>query len=132
MTNANPATEPDTWIPITELSPALRDLTGNPGPGYRRLSTLAADGKITPPMEKQGGRFWGCYRSKLTELAKALGEAASRPICVGCGRRCVTGTGVRQTAVRRPVLGAGAIVSRQAVEPSLPTLPIQLSLLESR
>jgi hypothetical protein len=83
MTNANPATEPDTWIPITELSPALRDLTGNPGPGYRRLSTLAADGKIAPPMEKQGGRFWGCYRSKLTELAKALGLPAPQS---GTGR----------------------------------------------
>jgi hypothetical protein len=75
MTNPIPATTPDAWIPITEISAALRDLTGDPGPGYRRLSTLAADGKIAPPMEKQGGRFWGCYQRNLPKLAKTLGLA---------------------------------------------------------
>lgn len=71
--NAAPTLPSDAWIPITDISPALRDLTGREGPGYRRLATMAADGKIVPPMEKQGGRFWGCYRSNLPALAAALG-----------------------------------------------------------
>lgn len=87
MTNANPASGPDTWVPITEVSTALRDMTGNPGPGYRRLSVLAADGKIAPPMEKQGGRFWGCYRSKLPALAKALGLPAPQSASGRASRR---------------------------------------------
>jgi hypothetical protein len=68
----------EVWIPITEVSAALKDLTGATGPGYRRLSILACDGKISPPMEKRDGRWWGCFRSKLPELADILGLTAER------------------------------------------------------
>jgi hypothetical protein len=73
-----PTVTPETWIPITEVSVALKELTGTTGPGYRRLSVLACDGKISPPMEKRDGRWWGCFRSKLPELAEALGLTVDR------------------------------------------------------
>ena len=60
------------WIPLPELSAVIRDLTGHPGPGYRRLHLLAMDGAISPPVEKLRGR-WGCYRSNLRALVVALG-----------------------------------------------------------
>ena len=58
-------------IPVSRLSAALRDKTGNPGPGHRKLVQLAADAPIAPPLE-QRGRYWGCPVSKVPELAMLL------------------------------------------------------------
>ncbi len=60
------------FIPITQCSRELLELTGNPGPGYRRLLVLAADAKITPPMQQRSSR-WGCLRRDIPALAAALG-----------------------------------------------------------
>jgi hypothetical protein len=72
-------TTPDAWILITEVSSKLLELTGNVGPGYRRLSVLAADSKVAPPMEKRNGR-WGLHASKLPDLAVALGLPLKTPV----------------------------------------------------
>lgn len=67
--------KPDDWIPITEISGELRRLTGEPGPGWRSLVTGAADGRLSPPIEKRGGR-WGATRRQIPEVAEALGLSA--------------------------------------------------------
>lgn len=60
---------PEDFIPITRLSPVIRDLAGCDGPGYRRLHILACDGKI-PAV--QVGRNWGVYRRDLAATLAAL------------------------------------------------------------
>jgi hypothetical protein len=60
----------DPWIPGTEVCSRLLELTGQ-SPGWRRLLTLAADGKL-PMMTRRDGRWWGVYQSKLPALAEAL------------------------------------------------------------
>jgi hypothetical protein len=81
----------DDFIPAPRLSAALRDLTGDPGPGHQALLALANDAKIAPPMERSGlnNRFWGCRKSRLTELAKLLGFPAlhRRHAPLGGGRQ---------------------------------------------
>ena len=67
---AAPGDQPDVFIPSTEIAGQLLALTGETGPGVRKLLELAANAKI--PMERSG-RFWGCYRSRLPEMARALG-----------------------------------------------------------
>jgi hypothetical protein len=59
-------------IPVSRLSAALRDKTGNPGPGHRKLVQPAADAQIATPLE-QRGRYWVCPASKVPELAMLLG-----------------------------------------------------------
>ena len=66
----------DAWIPGSEICGRLRDMTGDAGPGWRRLLTMAADGKL-PMMERRDGRFWGIYTRKLPDLAEALGLTVS-------------------------------------------------------
>lgn len=68
----------DPFVYSTAICVKLRAITGSPGPGYRKLITMAADGTISPPMEKQG-RWWGCYSSRLPELAAALGLTKAPP-----------------------------------------------------
>jgi hypothetical protein len=88
-------------IPVSRLSATLRDKTGNPGPGHRKLVQLAADAQIAPPME-QRGQYWVCPASKVPELAMLLGllpdTAASieqRPRA-GARQGCTHGPGAVQ------------------------------------
>jgi hypothetical protein len=69
---------PDDLIPATLLCAELRSLTGDAGPGHRKLVQLAADGRVSPPLERRNGR-WGCPRAKLPELAAALGLQPKAP-----------------------------------------------------
>jgi hypothetical protein len=61
----------DPFIPVAQVSAALRDFTGDPGPGHRQLVDKANNAQIAPPMERRG-RFWGCRESRLPELATLL------------------------------------------------------------
>jgi len=76
----SPAAVPlyDSFVPASLLSAELRTLTGDAGPGYRKLMSLAADAVISPPLERRNGR-WGCPRAKLPELAAALGLQPKAP-----------------------------------------------------
>lgn len=60
----------DNFIPSALISSELLALTGDAGPGRRKLIELAASAKV--PMIK-AGREWGCYRSRLPDLAATLG-----------------------------------------------------------
>jgi hypothetical protein len=71
----------DTWIPGSEICGRLRELTGDTGPGWRKLLTMAADGRL-PMMERRDGRFWGVYARNLPDLADALGISAKSPASV--------------------------------------------------
>jgi hypothetical protein len=62
-------------IPITELSSEIRKITGQPGPGYRKLHFLACDGVI--PAAKSG-RQWVVNRKDLGAVIAALGLPAKR------------------------------------------------------
>ena len=64
-------------IPATLLASELRELTGDAGPGHRKVVQLAADGRVTPPLERHNGR-WVCPRAKLPELAVLLGLIHSK------------------------------------------------------
>jgi hypothetical protein len=57
-------------IVSTQIARELVALTGQPGPGIRKLIEMAANSQL--PMEKSG-RFWVCRRSRLPALAQALG-----------------------------------------------------------
>jgi hypothetical protein len=63
-------------IPAPLLSAELQKLTGNPGPGLRKLLELAASARL--PLEKEG-RFWVCRRENLPAVATALGLAPLAP-----------------------------------------------------
>lgn len=65
------ATEQDRFIPASQLSRLLRDMTGDPGPGHRALVARANDGKL-PPLERRG-RFLGCRESRVPEVVAILG-----------------------------------------------------------
>jgi hypothetical protein len=60
----------DDLIPSAQLATEFIRLTGNPGPGVRKVLQLAADGRL--PLEYSRGR-WFARRSMLPELAHALG-----------------------------------------------------------
>ena len=60
-------------IPLTRLSPELRELTGSVAPGYRRLWTLTVDGRITA--EQVNGRYQ-VRRTDLPAIAASLGMTA--------------------------------------------------------
>lgn len=60
----------DNFISSAFISSELLALTGDAGPGRRKLIELAASAKV--PMSKIG-REWGCYRSRLPDLAATLG-----------------------------------------------------------
>jgi hypothetical protein len=74
--NTSPIVYDQDLIPAPLLSSELQKLTGNPGPGVRKLVELASSARI--PLEKSG-RFWVCRRDKLPELARALGIATPQP-----------------------------------------------------
>lgn len=63
-------------IPAPMLSAELQRLTGNPGPGIRKIIELAASARL--PLERSG-RFWVCRRANLPAVAVALGLAPSAP-----------------------------------------------------
>lgn len=65
--------QPDKWIPASEISSELREMTGDPGPGRRLLLELAANGRLSM-MTRRNGRWWGVYQSKLPALAQAVIE----------------------------------------------------------
>lgn len=60
----------DDRISITTVSQDIRQMTGQSGPGYRKLHTLACDGKI--PAHKVDGK-WVVYRRDMASLINALG-----------------------------------------------------------
>ncbi len=64
------STSPSEKIPLPLLSAELLRLTGDAGPGVRRLHELAAGARL--PLEKEG-RFWVCRRDNLAAVAAALG-----------------------------------------------------------
>jgi hypothetical protein len=64
-------TESDGFILAPRLSVALYELTGSAGPGHRALVQMSNDGKL--PMIERRGRYLGCQRRRLGELAAALG-----------------------------------------------------------
>jgi hypothetical protein len=63
----------DAFILVPRLSAALREATGDPGPGHRKLVDLANNAEIAPPMERYGP-FWGCRVSRIPELVGVLGR----------------------------------------------------------
>jgi hypothetical protein len=62
-------------FPSTDLSRELAALTGNSGPGHRKLWGLIVDGKI--PAERENGR-WFVRRSDLPAVAQILGLTVKR------------------------------------------------------
>lgn len=66
---ANPA--PDQKILVTELSHHLRDDPDTQVPSHRKVVQLAADGELSPPLEKHNGR-WVCRESLVPELKQRL------------------------------------------------------------
>lgn len=59
-------------VPLSLIPSELRGLTGEIGPGYRRLYSLAVDGELSPPLGRRNGR-WVCSRKDLPRLARILG-----------------------------------------------------------
>jgi hypothetical protein len=58
------------FLPVSAISAELLSLTGDAGPGRRRLIELGASARL--PLTKPG-REWGCSRADLAAVAKALG-----------------------------------------------------------
>ncbi len=77
--SAGGAPPPDEFLPANSLCRELRRLTGRPCPTTARgLIRLAADDRL-PLVQHGHARWWGCWRSRLPELAEALGMLASEP-----------------------------------------------------
>jgi hypothetical protein len=64
----------DDFVLIPLVSSELLRLTGDPGPGHRALVAGANDARLQ--MLERRGRFLGCQRRRLPELAAALGLLA--------------------------------------------------------
>ena len=62
----------DRWLPVAYLSARIKATTSHPGPGHRGLVALANNATISPPMERRGD-YWGCWESRIPELADRLG-----------------------------------------------------------
>jgi hypothetical protein len=89
--------ENDNFVFVANLSALLREKTGDPGPGHRKLVQLANDARTSPPMRREG-RFWGCDASKVPDLVRTLLalKITSAPT-VRSSRRAPRGTGIDQT-----------------------------------
>jgi hypothetical protein len=61
----------DRFIIITLIAGHLYKMTGDPGPGYRKLLELCANAVLTPPFQKRNGR-WGCVESEIPRVAELL------------------------------------------------------------
>jgi hypothetical protein len=76
MTNDIVPPWPEELIPAVGIAGELVTLTGSPGPGVRKMLERASNAEL--PLEKRG-RFWFCRRSRLPELAHALGLRIKAP-----------------------------------------------------
>lgn len=60
--------------PLPRLADRLRDLTGSPGPGYRKAYALALDGQL-PTVQRNGRLF--VQEADLPAVAALLGLTIS-------------------------------------------------------
>ena len=63
--------QPDLDILVTELASFLREAPDDPVPSHRKMVQEAANGVLSPPLEKRNGR-WTCRRSRVPELKRKL------------------------------------------------------------
>ncbi len=72
-------------VPITELAPRLKALTGREGPRYRHLYMRALDDRLGAPVQRIYGRLF-LHENDLPAIAAALGMTTTLPEARDAGR----------------------------------------------